>query len=365
MSQEIGYLRGEAVSLVNLGMAHGLVGKGALSLNFFEAALVLIPVLSEERGEAISELNVAGISHRLVGDDERALKLATKASVFFRSIGDMRLEVLCLDTLAGIDLRRGRRSKAKKMLTEVANRKEIVDEPWSELQVLIALCEVHLSFEDFTSVLACSERALDSCKGLNMLGTAPTLLFIKSLALAKLGRTDEARTTVEEAELHVSPYQWYAHLTAWRAAEAYGCLGDNERREENIKLAYRWLSTNLEGLTHTQQIMSWKKIPEHAAIREAYQRLVPITERQRFPKSVEIDSAEKDEIDVDLTISEPADWQIEDESERRQHRLVRIHEEARGQGASPRAHDLADLLEVSERTIKRDLLTLRSAGSLD
>ncbi len=360
LSKQIGYLRGEAVSLVNLGMAHGLVGKGALSLKFFEAALVLIPVLSEDRGQAIAELNIAGISHRLIGDDERAKKLATKAAVFFRSVEDTRLEVLCLDTLAGIDMRSGRKSKAKKMLTDAVNRKEVIDEPWSEVQVLIALCEVHLQLADYNKALAYSERALACSKGINMLGMAPIVLGIKSLALAKLGRMDEAKEIVEQAQTTSSDH-CYSHYSAWRAAEVYECLGDEQGRHTQTKLAFKWLSDNLEGLDASRRAMAWEKVPTHVAIREAYQRLVPIVERIFLPRAGSESSDELD-VEVDLTLSEPSDWEIDLENDRRQCRLVRIWSEASLQGASPRISDLAQYLGVSERTIKRDLVSLRASN---
>ncbi len=359
LSQQIGYLRGEAVSLVNLGMAHGLVGQPAKALKFFEAARVITPVLSAERGQAIIELNIAGICHRLLGDDDRALELATKAAVFFRSLNDASSEVLCMDTLAGVDFRRGRRTKAKAMLTDALNRDEVVDEPWSEVQVAIALCEVHLQLGDYESALDDAERALKSRRELNLLGMTPILSGIRSLALAKLGRIVEASEVVNQVE-SISSNHWYSHLTAWRLAETLECLGKHERRNKMVTLAYEWLSANLDVLDSSQRAMAWKNVPEHCEIAEAYQRLEPIIERVRVGSA---SSADGNLVEVDLTVSEPTDWDLATDADRRQCRLARIFAEAAEQGGSVRLIDLADCLGVSERTIKRDLFVLRESGA--
>ena len=46
----------------------------------------------------------------------------------------------------------------------------------------------------------------------------------------------------------------------------------------------------------------------------------------------------------------------------RRHRLLRLLDEAEEQGGAPTVRDLAEVLDVSARTVERDLAALRDAG---
>jgi len=67
-------------------------------------------------------------------------------------------------------------------------------------------------------------------------------------------------------------------------------------------------------------------------------------------------------IEITWTIKEPQDSEIEGKAARRQHRVLRLLDEAKSQNAAPTSDDLALALQVSDRTIKRDLATLRVTG---
>jgi DNA-binding SARP family transcriptional activator len=67
-------------------------------------------------------------------------------------------------------------------------------------------------------------------------------------------------------------------------------------------------------------------------------------------------------VTVTWTLSTPEEETMTRKVERRQHRLLRLLQEANEQGAAPTVDDLATVLEVSPGTIKRDLAVLRRAG---
>ena len=67
-------------------------------------------------------------------------------------------------------------------------------------------------------------------------------------------------------------------------------------------------------------------------------------------------------VTVNWTITNPEDNAIQGKVARRQHRLRRLLDEARSQGAAPTVTDLASVLETSSATIKRDLAFLRESG---
>jgi DNA-binding SARP family transcriptional activator len=67
-------------------------------------------------------------------------------------------------------------------------------------------------------------------------------------------------------------------------------------------------------------------------------------------------------VDVVWNIAAVEDENIPGKTARRQHRLLRLLREAEEQNAAPRVTDLARALDVSPKTIKRDLAALRAAG---
>ena len=69
-----------------------------------------------------------------------------------------------------------------------------------------------------------------------------------------------------------------------------------------------------------------------------------------------------DFVTVTFTRSHPDDWSIENPTDRRRRRISRLVAEAAEQGARARLDDLATLLDVSERTIRRDIRQLRADG---
>ncbi|NBD35522.1 MAG: DUF1670 domain-containing protein, partial [Chloroflexi bacterium] len=71
---------------------------------------------------------------------------------------------------------------------------------------------------------------------------------------------------------------------------------------------------------------------------------------------------EDEYVEVTWTVFAPEDDVITDPVERRRHHILHLLREAAEQSAAPTVADLASVLDVSQRTIKRDLAALRSAG---
>jgi hypothetical protein len=69
-----------------------------------------------------------------------------------------------------------------------------------------------------------------------------------------------------------------------------------------------------------------------------------------------------DYVQVEWTVEAADDAAIRQPAERRRHVIRRLLAEAQGQGAAPTDADIAEALEVSVRTIERDMIQLRAAG---
>lgn len=111
--------------------------------------------------------------------------------------------------------------------------------------------------------------------------------------------------------------------------------------------------------------MSLERVPEHRAIVEAWQAIPPRRTPFRLPRNdAPTGRPLRDDewVEVTWTVAASEDEAIPGKTARRQHRLLRLLQEAREQGAAPRVDDLAAALGVSPKTIKRDLVALRRAG---
>jgi len=67
-------------------------------------------------------------------------------------------------------------------------------------------------------------------------------------------------------------------------------------------------------------------------------------------------------VEVSWTLATPEDDKIPNDTDRRRHRILRLLRQAAEQSAAPTVEALADALDVSPRTIKRDLAALRATG---
>jgi len=176
----------------------------------------------------------------------------------------------------------------------------------------------------------------------------------------------KAKTWVEKALSLNRAGLKVAHVTAWLCARVLAELGDEDRATDQFKLAFDLLTSSLQGLPSNLSDQSWSAVPEHVSIAQDYERRVPRSTTVQIPaKTAPMGRplGPDEFVDVEWTVSEPEDWSVEAAAERRQRRLCRLAEQADEQGGSARIMDFAEALDVSERTIKRDIAELRSRGT--
>jgi tetratricopeptide (TPR) repeat protein len=203
--------------------------------------------------------------------------------------------------------------------------------------------------------LARVEEALAICTESGMADLQVTLGAIKGMALLQLGQGAKALVETETAVSYLQDSVDQSYLVWWwhsQALEANGRTGEAVQALDN---AYTLLLAHVSPLTEAQQQHTLQALHDHAAIVAKWQA----GSRQIEVSLPHVDAPTGRPLRDDEFVTDVA---VVGKKPRRQHCLVRLLDEAAAQNAAPTVQDLADALQVSPGTIKRDLAELRKSG---
>lgn len=367
LCQKIGYRHGEGVNLVNLGILHHLWGRVALALSGYDRAAQIFAELGNLRGEAMVLANASSARHTFLGDDDRALADATRAGRHFANIGDDAREAQCLEIKAGVASRRGRHDEARNLLEDSLRVLGGSGNRFLEGQHLRSLALLHLDRGEPEDALATLERAVRLCEEAGLDDLEVELLSIRGAALLASGKEAEAVATTRRAVEILAPGVERPYLVYHRHAVAALAAGKPDEARHAALEASRLLEVALAGLPAGDRHCAIERVPEHSEIFATASRLSPHTREVRIP-AVGAPTGrplrDGDLRQVTWTIDHPEDDRIGSPIERRRQRLLRLLIEADDEGAVPSIDQLAEALDVSESTVRRDLTALRQAGHL-
>ncbi|MCB0034955.1 MAG: hypothetical protein KDE51_13070, partial [Anaerolineales bacterium] len=128
-----------------------------------------------------------------------------------------------------------------------------------------------------------------------------------------------------------------------------------------LQKAHDRLSAQLAGLPPEWE-NAFRHSPRHAQIFAAWQAHQPTTQSIILPRAsapVHGKLTASQQVEIVWTIFAPSDEAITDKKQRRLHQLQRLVAEAEAQGARPTLQALAEVLQVSLATVKRDLQLLK------
>ncbi len=365
LSRSIGYRRGEARNLMNLASFHTVAGQAGRALSLFDEAGQVAAAMGDHQIEAFVRLNLAELKHRLLGEDDDAARLARLAASYFKSVGDRRREILGLCKLSRIDWRAGRRRLAKRRLRHLTELAASRNEAFAEIESRRIAAEFAIETEDFGVATAELDAALELSENELIASVRPAVLAQRAVVAAHCGDLSTASQLVREAAPMIEHQSEFAFVAAWQCGQVLNMTGELEAATNQFETAYELLEANLTGLTDSQLAQAWR-IPEFADIAESFERVKSRSVTVQLPSSeapLGRVLSDSDFVWVELTVSDPADWLIAHPALRRQQRILRMSEEAVAAGALVRVTDLAVLLNVSERTAKRDLKGLRDQGN--
>lgn len=340
----LGDRQGEAETLNSLGNTHSGLGEYEICLDYYKQSLAIKREIGNQHGQAHTLYNMS-TSYRELGDGERARQCCERATQIARALGDRRLEAYTL-TYLGLIL--------EKLHTS---------EPASKANLETA--EAHYV------------QALEIRRQIGQ----PALMMDSQAGLARTlltqGRVAEALEQVDE-------------ILSWIAANGTAGIGDAILVYQT---AYRVLSAAGEAYQERARaaltdghnlLLAWAaKLDDEAARRSLFEAVWPNYELVATYRAMQVESQQAqtllarlphvdaptgrplraDEwVEVDWTLSVPEDDEIPDEVERRRRRILRLLAEAAERSAAPTIKALAQALDVSQRTVKRDLAALRATG---
>jgi DNA-binding SARP family transcriptional activator len=150
----------------------------------------------------------------------------------------------------------------------------------------------------------------------------------------------------------------------WALSRLLERLGRSNQAEELMQAVYSELQRQAQYIANADRRRSFfENVPTNRQIVEAYDRLSGAI-RQITISLARLDAPlgrllrEDEFVSIQWTVSAPEDEAITDKTERRQHQLKRLLQQAGNQGAAPTDNDLAQALGVSRRTILRDMQAL-------
>jgi len=364
-SKQIGYRHGEAVYEMNLAILYVITNRLGSALESFESAADTYALMGNRRGRALVQSNAAWMRHSRLGEDDQARESIREALEVYEEIGDLRGEAQCLGMLGSIEARAGDESSSWKLFQAAVSLADEVEDRWLEAQILREYASSELGAGLTDLALEHVNRAEVICRDIGMDDLAIGVRSLKGRILLEMGHIDEAVLETSAATDSMKPGLELAHLIHYAHGLALHSVGEHGRSQREFEQAYEVLMQIVSDLGPDDRQTALEQVPDHLMIVDWWRSKRPVTETHVVaasdaPTGRALRSDEY--VDVDWTISEPADLDISDKVERRHHRIRRLLEQAAAQGASPTVGDLAKALSISEATIRRDLVALRRGG---
>ena len=293
---------------------------------------------------------------------DKAIDLFRRAIAIAREIGDNPLVPEALANMGQAYAKKGDLLTARTLLQQSLASSETGGEIWYLCQAHGYLAEISLALGDEETAFAQAEQVLDITRRLGsppyFCGTGHRVMGLVLTHAAANAANAEPAHHFEESLRFFREGGFRTGLARTLAAYSHYLLAKREdeeqRRGREMREKARALFRDM-GMTWDLAML------DRTDTCFAKPRLLSV----RLPLAVAPTGRplrDDEWVEVIWNVSSVEDETIPGKAARRRHRLLRLLREASEQNAAPRVTDLARALDVTPRTIKRDLAALRAAG---
>ncbi|MBN2550496.1 MAG: tetratricopeptide repeat protein, partial [Anaerolineales bacterium] len=280
--------------------------------------------------------NLAYLSllHHHLGDNQAARQYSQQGLEIAQEIGDRLAQGWLLDSLGHALAGLGQYDDARQVYQQALKLRQEQDEAHKAAESLAGLARLALIQGDTAAASQYVEEILRIQNQRGLVGAnEPFRIYLTCYHVLQACQDSRAETVLNEA---------YAELSAQKAKildqDLEYSFIENVAAHRELSAAYHAWQSRQQG-RREQVSLPRADVPGGRPLRADEYTLVT------------------------WTVSAPGDEQIPGNAARRQQRLLRLLSEAQAQGASPTYDHLAQALEVSTRTIERDMLALRQQGA--
>lgn len=365
-SERIGYRHGEAVYRMNLAILYVITNRLAAALEAFDAAAAAYAAMGNQRGRALVLSNAAWMRYSRLGDVKSARTDVDTAIETYEQIGDVRGLAQCHAMLGSILVRNGEPESAWSLFEQSLASAQDAEDQWLSAQISREFANSLLEVGELDRAQHYADLAARICERTRMDDLIVGINALRSRILLARGDISGARKASDAAMSEMRDGTELAHLIHYTHALVLLAEGNHALGHRHIDEAHKVLRRIVSDLSAFDEERALREIPEHAAIVEHWRTLRPDVRSVKlaWEKAPTGRALEEDEYRaVEWTLSDPSDLDIADKVTRRRRRIVRLVAEARAQGATPTVVDLADALDASQATIRRDLAAMREEGS--
>jgi DNA-binding SARP family transcriptional activator/predicted ATPase len=363
--QAIGIRYNEAVILANLGLSYWRLGDFGQGEAYFQQSLQIARETAAKPVEASALFNL-GELYRQTGRLTEGEALLCEALALARELNFPDVHICSLNGLGNVALEHQQLTQAKayfdhgyQLAQEATILKHQVEALWgigqfhirnrTFAQALDALHTVlsliqhrekgdivvsthsllgycYYSMGDLAKALVHSEQAVKMADKTGADHENQMIYYFHWLILRSAGRTYEAQTALQQAFQLVQERKKSIPTTSWQQVWAEKQLNRRILRDYQAQQAEQNLQNKITAHLPRQGT------PLHGRPIRA-DELIPVT----------------------WTIETPQDGAVKNKKARRRKQIRRLLQEAAAQGAIPLQKEIADALQVSERTIRRDL----------
>ncbi len=327
ISRELGHKRGEGDNLDNLGGIAWVLADYDTAVSYYNQALTIRRQINDQWGISISLGNL-GSAYRLRENWAKALDHYAQALEINRGMGRRRGEGYNLHGRGLTYLDMGNLPAAQQDLSAALTIRDELGEVENQLETIAGLGIV---------AVAC-ERLAD----------AQTYL-----------QEIEAR----QSEEHRPALRQWTHYAAYIIYHAHK---NSSQARHHLRQAKEAMHTLADSLPAEDRLRYLQNFPLNRQIETAVAQYTEQIQMQLVHKNVPLGRklTAADYITVTWTISALADDTFPTVAHRRQQIIHRLIQEAAQQKATPTDNDLATALNVSRRTILRDIKALKQTGIL-